>query len=126
MREGRIDYNALNRCSLSVDELMSHARKRGYFNLADIDCAVLETDGSVSVLPRPQKRGLNPKDFNFAPIREGISYAVFENGVLYPDRLNCVGFTEKRLADFLNEHNYNIADLSLITVNEAGRVDVFY
>lgn len=60
--------------------MIASARVSGYFNLTDVDSAIMEITGSISFMPTPQKRPLNPKDFNFAPIREGLSYDVICDG----------------------------------------------
>lgn len=48
----------------SVDDLQTQLRERGYFNIADVEFAVLETDGQLSVLSKSQKRPVTPKDIN--------------------------------------------------------------
>lgn len=108
-----------------IEALKAAARKRGYFNLADIDCAVLEADGEISVLPNPLKRPLNPKDFNFAPVREGLCLTVAENGVLLEENVKKAGVSEKELLNIIEKDGRTLAEVRFATINEAGRVDVF-
>ena len=125
MREGRLSDENMKSCSVTADDIMAAARKAGYFSLGDIDTAVLETDGEISLLPTPQKRRLTPKDFNFAPLREGISAIVCENGEVNHENLKKIGFTEQKLTAFLTERGYTLSDARLIVVSESGRVCVF-
>ena len=110
---------------ISFDLLMSRARKAGYFNLGDIDTAILETDGEISFLPTAMKRNLNPKDFNFAPAREGICKTVIENGAINEKNLKASGITKDELEKLLGEKGKNEKNILLATVNEAGRVVFF-
>ncbi len=125
MREGAFVYDNLKKSRLTEFDIMAAARRRGYFNIADVDTAVLEKDGSISILPKAIKRPLEPRDFNFAPVREGMSYVVYQGGRLDYARLASLGFTEKTLADFLSQRGYRIADLNIIVISESGRIEVF-
>ena len=125
MREGVFATENMKKRRVSAADIMAAARKKGYFNIADIDTAVLESDGSISILPAAQKRRLEPKDFNFSPVREGMGYPVYQNGVFLFDNLKSVGFTEQKLAEFLRERGYELRDTELIVINENGRVSVF-
>ena len=125
MREGKLSAENMKSCRISSDDIAAAARRAGYFSLGDIDTAILEKNGEISLLPTPQKRRLNPKDFNFAPLREGISLTVFENGRLNSDNLKKIGFTEQKLNDFLTERGYRLNDARLIIISESGRVCVF-
>jgi uncharacterized membrane protein YcaP (DUF421 family) len=125
MRENEIDENALKKARLSIGELMSAARQAGYFNLGDIDTAILEASGNISFLPMPMKRTLNPKDFNFAPIREGIPKTVIKNGEIIENNLKASGISKQALLELLAQRGEREENIFLATVNEAGRVDFF-
>lgn len=125
IREGKIYKEALKKAKIETDDLMAAARSDGYFNLADIDCAIMETSGKISFLPMPMKRPLNAKDFNFAPIREGLCYTVISDGRIIGENLRKAEFTENKLLSFLEERGYEVENILIATINEAGRVDVF-
>ena len=125
MREGRFSHSNMKKCRVTADDIMAAARKKGYFNIGDIDTAVLESDGSISVLPAATKRRLETKDFNIAPVRAGMTEVVYQNGRLDYSRLASLGFTEQKLAEFLQRRGYDIAQVALIVISESGRVDVF-
>ena len=125
MREGVFAAENMQKRHISAADIMAAARKCGYFNIADVDTAVLESDGSISILPAAQKRRLEPKDFNFSPVREGMGYPVYQNGVFLGDNLRAVGFSEQKLRDFMNARGYDLQTTALIVINENGRVSVF-
>ena len=125
MHEGVFNTKNIRRCRVTVQDIIEAARLKGYFNLADIDTAVMEKNGQISFLPTAQKRPLSPKDFNFSPVSEGLSYVVYQNSKLDLKRLEKLGFTEEKLRDFLQSRGYSESDISLIIISESGRVSVF-
>ena len=125
MKEGKIYESALKGSKITYEMLMSEARSQGYFNLGDIDTAIMETSGKISFLPMPMKRNLNPKDFNFAPIREGLCKTVIENGEINEKNLRSSGITRNELKQLLEKRGETEKSILLATVNEAGRVDFF-
>jgi uncharacterized membrane protein YcaP (DUF421 family) len=125
MKNSKINSPAMKKAKISIDELMSRARLAGYFNLGDIDTAIFEPCREISFLPMPMKRPLNPKDFNFAPVREGVCKTVILNGSLIKENIRHSGISEEDIIQLLNQRGEDIKDILIATVNEAGRVDFF-
>ena len=126
IREGQINESALKKAKMNLDELMSAARVAGFFNLGDIDTAILEPCGKISFLPMPMKRALNPKDFNFAPIREGVCRVIISNGNIIKENLQRSGISERAIEELLEQRGSSLGDILLATANDAGRVDFFH
>ena len=125
MSNGEIDKKALKKAKIEIDELMSAARSMGFFNLGDIDTAIMETSGKISFLPMPMRRPLNPKDFNFAPVREGVCQTIIADGRIISDNLIRAGISEEALRDFLFQRGEKAENILIATINEAGRIDYF-
>ena len=66
--KGTIDYKALKRERITLDELLEQLRINGYFNLNDIQYVILETDGNLSIVPKSTYNSTPTKDFNRLPI----------------------------------------------------------
>lgn len=125
MRKGKIIEESLKKAKIETDELMTAARVAGYFNLSDVDTAIMETTGEVSFLPMPLQRPLNPKDFNFAPMRTGICIPVILDGQVQKDNLQKVNITETKLKKILSERALQAEKILLATMDEAGNFDAF-
>lgn len=123
--KGKLREDALLEAPLSVEELSAAARLAGYFNLADIDYAILEVGGEVSFLPAPLKRPLCPKDFNFAPVREGLCTTIVIDGELQKENVAKTGVSEREIMDILRGRGRALEEILFATMNEAGRIDVF-
>jgi len=103
IQNGRIMKEQLRRNFLRVDDLMAYLRSKGYFNPADVEYAIYETDGTVSVLPRSQARPVTPKDLGLSTAYEGLPRElIFEGKVNYSTLQQC-NLDEKWLLDELRK-----------------------
>lgn len=125
INKGKISKQGLKKAKIEVDDLLTAARVAGYFNIADIDYAIMEITGKISFLPVPMQRPLNPKDFNFAPERTGLCVNVILDGELMQDNLPKANLTEQKLREILNQREVKQEDILLATIDEAGSVEIF-
>lgn len=125
MERGRLNTKAMRETGLDYEGLMALARQKGVFNIGDIDVAVYEADGSLSILPKPMRRQLNPKDFNFSPVREGMALPVVENGLLLEENIEAAGVKTAEVIRVLEQRGRRIEGIALATINDEGRIDVF-
>ena len=101
IERGKISKRGMRKARVELDDLLTSARVNGYFNLSDIDYAIMETTGKISFQPVAQKRQLNPKDFNFAPEREGLYINVIMDVHIIDDNLSVAGVTKRELDNML-------------------------
>ncbi|MFR5876657.1 MAG: DUF421 domain-containing protein [Eubacterium sp.] len=125
INKGKISKQGLKKAKIEIDDLLTAARVAGYFNIADIDYAIMEITGKISFLPVPLQRPLNPKDFNFAPERTGLCVNVILDGELMQDNLPKANLTEKKLNEILKQRDVKQEQILLATVDEAGTVEIF-
>ena len=125
MKDGKINEAALEKTGVSLENLMSRARLAGCFNLGDIDTAVLEENGKISFLPKAGARHLNPCDFNFSPVREGMPEIIVKNGKILEENLKNTEVKKDELMTILFSRGRRLEDILLATVTDSGRIDVF-
>ena len=68
INKGEVDYKELKRERVSINELLEQLRIQGYFNIKYIQYAILETDGSLSVVPTPNYNSTPSKEYKHLPI----------------------------------------------------------
>lgn len=117
IERGKISKEGMRKARIEIDDLLTSARVNGYFNLSDIDYAIMETTGKISFQPVAQKRELNPKDFNFAPEREGLYINVIMDGHVIEDNLSVAGITKKELENMLKAKGDKLEDIFLGTID---------
>ena len=88
---GKIDEKTLRKERFTINELEERLRDNNIFNIGDVDYAILETSGQVTVIPKPNKMNTTPEDFNIEPKYEGISYDLVVDGKIMYKNLEKIG-----------------------------------
>ena len=84
---GRIDEKALRRERFTINELEERLRGQNIFNISDVEYAILETSGQVTVIQKPNKRTTIPEDFGIEPQYQGIAYDLIVDGKIMKENL---------------------------------------
>lgn len=120
---GKINEKVLIKERFTINELQERLRANNINNLADVEYAILETSGQVSVIQKPNKRTTIPEDFNIMPEYEGISYDLVVDGKIMNDNLKILNKTYGWLKKEVNKFNIEPEEALLVTVNAKG--DIF-
>ena len=97
MDGGKLYRENLEKAKLDLSEFMVMCRQQGYFNLNDIQTAVFEFNGQLSILPVSSKRPANPQDLNLTLPTETIQTEVIMDGRILGENLHRMGFNEKKV-----------------------------
>lgn len=123
--KGKMIKNNLKKAKIEVNDLLTSARSNGYFNIGDIDYAIMETTGKISFMPVARKRALNPSDFNFAPESEGLYINVIIDGQVIEKDLKNADMSRQELLSRLKERGVKPKDILLATVNGKKELTIF-
>lgn len=89
-----------------MNDLLEELRISGYPNIADVEVAVLETNGQMSIIPKDYARTVTVEDMNLQkPNHDGLVYMLISDGKLNKNELTRSGKSEKWVMDKLKEHN---------------------
>ena len=95
--KGKIDEEALKKERIAINELQERLREKDVFSLGDVEYAILETSGKLTVIQKPEKRNTKPEDFNMVPEYEGIPYDLVIDGVIMHKNLRAICKEERWL-----------------------------
>ncbi len=98
---GVIRKDALKKCRMNAFTLMSMLRAAGYTKLQDVNFAIYEAGGELSVFPRNSARPATIEDMGLNQPEEGLTMPVVVDGRLFHDMLGYANVTEKWLRDEL-------------------------
>lgn len=103
IRHGKLDQKELRRIRISIDELISEIRQTGLSSFAEVDYAILEQNGKISVIPRKNAQPPTAADLDLQVTESGIVHAIIEDGVVNRYNLTLLsledGWLEARLAE---------------------------
>lgn len=112
VEHGRIVESELRRSRLNLNDLLEQLRLKNYANVADVEFAILETGGQLSVIPKADKRPVNPTDLSLAVSQEKLPVTVIMDGKVNYANLKKAGLSQNWLDAMLA--NNNIADPSQV------------
>ncbi|HBV86314.1 DUF421 domain-containing protein [Desulfosporosinus sp.] len=99
---GQIIDKNLKRLRLTTNELTSLLREKNIFNIADVEFAILENEGKLSVLPKSQKQPLTPSDLNITTVYKGLTADIIIDGNIMQENLRSAKLNEEWLKNQLN------------------------
>lgn len=88
---GKIDEKVLKKERFTINELQERLRGNNVASIGDVEYAILETSGQVTVIQKPDKRTSIPADFNIMPEYEGIPYDLVIDGTVMEENLRAIG-----------------------------------
>ena len=107
MNGGKIYRKNLKKAKLDLSEFLMLCRQEGYFNLKDIQTAIFEYNGRLTVLPVSTKRPMNPLDMNIIPEVETINTEVIMDGSVLDGNLKRLGLDKNWLKGELKQQGIN-------------------
>ena len=111
---------------IDLNELLSECRSQGYFNIADIDFAIMETNGKLSILPRSDKRPATPEDLNLTPPEEGLCANIVIDGEVMDKHLKSIGKNRDWLEHQMKEQKIkDVHDIILATCDTNGNFSAY-
>ena len=114
---GKVDEKVLKRERFTINELEERLRDNNIFNIGDVEYAVLETSGQVTVIPKPNKRPTTPEDFNIEPKYEGIPYDLVVDGKVMYKNLEKLGKNYVWLKKQTEKFGIKPEDALIVTVD---------
>ena len=107
MDGGKLYRENMKKAKLELSEFMVMCRQEGYFDINDIETAIFEYNGRLTILPKSKKRPLNPEDMNISPEKAAICTEVIMDGRVLHENLKRLGFNLEWLEKQLKTQRYN-------------------
>ncbi|MDD4315601.1 MAG: DUF421 domain-containing protein [Clostridia bacterium] len=124
--KGQIVCEGLKKARFNINDLLRELRVLGYYNIADLEYVVLETNGMVSLMPKEDKRPVVAEDINAQKTPPGLCSNVVIDGKILIDNLTTMGKDEKWLDKELLRQGYKRYDeILLATLNESGELSIY-
>lgn len=123
---GKLYEQNLAAARMDINEFLTQCRAAGYFDLTQLESAVLETNGQVSFLPLSERRPVTPQDLGLAVQPEKPCVCVVMDGRVLAGNLRATGNDEVWLRRALAAQNAGrLEDVFLATVNAQNQLAVF-
>lgn len=119
---GKIDEQVLTKERFTINELQERLRGKDIFNIGDVEYAILETSGEISVILKPEKRNPVLEDLDIKPKYEGIAYDLVIDGVIQYENLKKLNKDYKWLKNQVEKFGFKPEDALVVTIDGEGKI----
>jgi len=121
IQNGKILEENLRKERFNINDLTEELRMKGVFDITDVEFALLETSGRVSVKLKSQKQSVTPSDLSIPTNYQGLSWNLIIDGEIIQKSLSDVKLNEGWLLDELNKKGISSAkEVLLASLNSEG------
>lgn len=126
VERGRILEKEMRRLRYNVDDMIAQMREQGIYNIKDVEYAILETNGKLSLILKATKRPVTPEDLGIQPAYEGLPLPLVSDGKLLAENLARAEKDQAWLEHILTtEYGCSIPDILYATLDTSGKLIVY-
>lgn len=124
IRDGVILQNQMRRLRLSNEDLFTQLRQQDVFNIENIQYCIVETNGSISVLKKPEKRQPAAEDFKINIQDKKIEAVVINDGEILDNSLDLCQKDEDYIYSILKKEKKKVSDIFIMTLDGVGNYNI--
>ena len=120
VENSKIIESGLKKTKIDINELLAEARIAGYFDLDEIEYAIMEVNGNISFLPKDREKPITKKDMNLKSVDTGLTANVIIDGIYMENNMKAIGKNKKWLdheLKILGYDNYDNILLATVDIN---------
>ena len=126
IQDGKILEKNLKKVKFDINDMLEEIRCEGYFDLSQVEYAVMEANGKFSILPKPEYRSVTPKDMNLKVPKESLCANIIIDGKIMHNNLENINKDEKWLNKELKIRGYrDISKILLATVDNNKKITIY-
>ena len=116
-----IDYKAMKKLNLSIDDIFSALRGCGYFSISQVQYAIMETNGKISVMPNAENAPVTNGDLNTNAQNSFLPIMLIADGKIMKENCQLAGMDRNKIFQVLKKHDCKKEDsVILLCVDQAG------
>ncbi len=124
IRKGKIDRGELLKNRISVDELMSELRQSGTTSIQEVQYAIIEQNGKMTVIPKADYAPPTRNDLKIAVKDSGLCHIIISDGTVNRNGLLDTGKSQAWLDSILSERKLSVKNIFLMTLDDADNIQI--
>jgi len=124
IEDGEIKQDKMKELRLTTEDLCIQLRQQGIFSLDDVQYCIVETNGKISVLEKPDKRVPVAKELGINIPDTGIEVVVINDGELLSNSVKLCNTSSEKILKILKKKNTKIEDVFIMTANKTGNYKI--
>lgn len=124
IKNGTVDRQAMRDVRMTVLDLIELLRGQNVFNIEDVNFAVLEANGNLSVLLKGKKQTATAEDLKIKNKSDALPLPVISDGQIVSESLDALAINRNDIIGILNKNNQNIGDVFIMTLDRDGKYNI--
>jgi uncharacterized membrane protein YcaP (DUF421 family) len=120
IRKGKLDQKKLKEMRFTIDDVVDALRQKDIFDISEVEDAVIETNGSISVLPKAEYKPLTPDDVSISVKEKGMPITIVMDGKTVSEYFNEYKIKDSEIKLILQSVNKDIEKIMLLTIDDDG------
>lgn len=120
IRNGKLDQKKLRQMRFTIDDIVDALRQKDIFDISEVRDAVVETNGTISVLQKAQYRPLTPNDVNLSVEEKGMPVTIVMDGKPVSEYFNEYKIKDSEIELVLQTVNKEVSKILLLTIDDDG------
>lgn len=120
IRQGKLDQKKLKQLRLTMDDVVDALRQKDIFDISQVEDAIIETNGSISVLPKAEYQPITASDINLSVKEKGMPVAIVIDGKTVNEYFNEYKLKDSEIELVLQTVNRDVEKIMLLTIDDDG------
>lgn len=124
IRNGKLDEKQLKRLRITIDDLMDAMREKGYFDISEVQDAVVETNGNVSILAKAKESAVTPSQLDLKVKEKSTPVPIVTDGKPVTEYFGQNKIKDSEIELLVAKSGKKITDIMLLTIDDTGKINV--
>ena len=124
IEDGKILRDKMSSLRITTEDLCVQLRQQGIFSIEDVEYCIVETNGKLSVLQKPEKRTPSAEDFNIEISDEGLEVVVINDGEYLKSSMEINNTSVKEIENIIKREKVKLKDIFIMTYNKKGDYNI--
>lgn len=125
IQDGQFIKSNMEKVRYSIENIMMFLRQNGIFDIEEVEFAIVEDSGNISIQKKPQYQPLTPSDMNITTSYKGITCPLIIDGTIYDENLQKLELNRTWLETQLRKNGiHNLDEVFYVDINPQGRLHI--
>lgn len=124
IRDGELQQKEMKKLRLTIDDILEALRQKDIFDISLVAYAIIETNGRMSVMLKPDFETVTNKNAGIAADDSGIPCVVITDGQIERSAFEDCNMTDEKLKSIIKKQKIDVGNTLLMTVDKSGKTVV--
>lgn len=120
IRDGKVDQKQMKRLRFSVDDLLDQLRQKDIFDINDVKYAIIETNGQLSVMLKPEKEPVTAEMIDVKGSAKDLPCMIINDGTVIHEAFGDCSMTDQKLEKILKKDKIEIKEIFFMLADKSG------